>query len=164
MCICSLRHPECNATFCGLICPTIFVHIISKMPQNLKKVTEYKMCVLIFSTNFVQNISHSKKKWARYDKKKYIGLHVKYRLFLSDFNETCIFSTDFSINTQISNFMKIRPVAAESFHAGRQTDGLVPCTIETLVRNLLLQSYFLFFLSSWRLLFVQPFFTCVLSP
>jgi len=25
----------------------------------------------------------------------YIGLQVKYRLFLSDFNETCIFSKDF---------------------------------------------------------------------
>ena len=25
-------------------------------------------------------------------------------------------------NTQISNFMKIRPLAAELFHAGRQTD------------------------------------------
>jgi len=27
------------------------------------------MCVLIFSTSFVWNISHSKKKWARYDQK-----------------------------------------------------------------------------------------------
>ena len=25
----------------------------------------------------------------------YIGLHIKYRLFLPYFNETCIFSTDF---------------------------------------------------------------------
>jgi hypothetical protein len=28
-------------------------------------------------------------------KKMYIGLHVKYALFLSEFNETLIFSTDF---------------------------------------------------------------------
>ena len=35
-------------------------------------------------------------KWARYDKKKmYIGLHVKYPFFFSDFNETWIFLTDF---------------------------------------------------------------------
>jgi len=27
--------------------------------------------------------------------KKYIGLHVKYPLLLSDFNKTWIFSTDF---------------------------------------------------------------------
>ena len=32
-----------------------------------KKVTEHKMFVLIFSTTFVWNVSHSKKKWARYD-------------------------------------------------------------------------------------------------
>jgi hypothetical protein len=27
------------------------------------------MCVLIFSTHFIRNISHSKKKWAIYDQK-----------------------------------------------------------------------------------------------
>jgi len=48
-----------------------------------------------FLYNFVSNIFHSKKNWARYDKKKYIDLHVKYPLFLSDFNETWIFLTDF---------------------------------------------------------------------
>ena len=54
-----------------------------------------------------------------------IGLHVKYRLFLSDFNEIGMFSTVFSENTQISNFMKIHPLGAGLFHAegrtGRQT-------------------------------------------
>jgi len=34
-----------------------------------KKVTEHKICVLIFSTAFVWNISHSKKKWAIFYKK-----------------------------------------------------------------------------------------------
>jgi len=53
------------------------------------------MCVLIFFTTFMWNISHSKKKWARYDQKLYIGLHAKYLLFLSHFNETWIFSTGF---------------------------------------------------------------------
>jgi hypothetical protein len=37
----------------------------------------------------------------------YIGLHVKYTLFLFDLNETCIFLERFSINVQILNFMKI---------------------------------------------------------
>jgi len=37
-----------------------------------------------------------------------VGLHEKYPLFLSDFNETSIFSTDFSKNTKLSNFMKTR--------------------------------------------------------
>jgi len=52
----------------------------------------------------------------------YIGLLVKYRLFMSDFYRNSIFSTDFWKHTQISNLMKILPVGAEFFHADRQTD------------------------------------------
>jgi hypothetical protein len=51
----------------------------------------------------------------------YIHLHVKYALFLSDFNETLIVSTGFQKNTQRSNFMKFRPVEAELFCADGQT-------------------------------------------
>jgi len=51
----------------------------------------------------------------------YIGPQVKYSLFLSDFNET-YFLDRFSKNIQILNFMKIRPLGAELFHAERQTD------------------------------------------
>jgi hypothetical protein len=51
-----------------------------------------------------------------------IGLCVKYLLFLSDFNEILISSTDFSKNSQKSNLIKIRPVRAELFHAGIQAD------------------------------------------
>ena len=53
------------------------------------------MCVLIFSINFIRNIFHSKNNSAKYDQKSYIGLHVKYPLFLSDFNSIRIFPTDF---------------------------------------------------------------------
>jgi hypothetical protein len=52
----------------------------------------------------------------------YISLHVKYPLLSPDFNVTGIFSTDFSENTQISNFMNTRPVRAELFQANRRTD------------------------------------------
>jgi hypothetical protein len=76
------------------------------------------MCVLISSTTFVWNISHSKVKWARYDKELYVGLHVKYPLFLSDFNKTW----NFSKNPQLSDFMETRPVGAELFHADGRTD------------------------------------------
>jgi hypothetical protein len=41
--------------------------------------------VLIFSTVFVRNISYSKKNWATYEK-IYVGLHVKYPLFLPEIN------------------------------------------------------------------------------
>jgi len=49
----------------------------------------------------------------------YIGFHVKYSLFLSDFSDTRIFSTSFR---KIQNFMKILPVGAELSHADGQTD------------------------------------------
>jgi hypothetical protein len=43
--------------------------------------------------------------------------------FLSDFNQTSIFWTDFQKHAQIPNFMKIRPVGAELFHADGRTGG-----------------------------------------
>jgi hypothetical protein len=52
----------------------------------------------------------------------YVCFHVKYPLFLSDFNETWIFFDEFSKKTQVSNFVKIRPVTAELFHADGRGD------------------------------------------
>jgi len=52
-----------------------------------------------------------------------IGLHIKYPLFLSDFNETWIFLTNFFKNPQISDFTKILSVGAELFHVGGQIAG-----------------------------------------
>jgi len=52
------------------------------------------MCVLVFSTTSVWNISHSIANSARYYH-KYIRLCVEYPLFLSGFNQTCIISEDF---------------------------------------------------------------------
>jgi len=55
--------------------------------------------------------------------KKYIGLHVKYLLFFSEFNWTWIFWTFFfPKNTHTSLFLKIRSVGAEDKQTGRQTD------------------------------------------
>jgi len=53
----------------------------------------------------------------------YTGRHAKYPLFLSDFNETRNFSTDFQKNAQISDLMKIRPVEAELPSRSMRTDG-----------------------------------------
>ena len=39
-----------------------------------EKVIEYKICVLIFSTTFLRNISHSKKNSARYRKYAHVLL------------------------------------------------------------------------------------------
>jgi hypothetical protein len=43
---------------------------LSQEPYDYRqKVTKLKICDLIFSTTFVWNVSHSKKNWARYDRK-----------------------------------------------------------------------------------------------
>jgi len=47
----------------------------------------------------------------------------KYPLFLSDFNEIQIFSTDFLKNTQVLHLMKTHPVGAELFHTDGCLDG-----------------------------------------
>ena len=80
------------------------------------------MCGLIFSTTFISNTSLSKKGFSEilsYMRKR---LHVKYPLFLSNFNKTWIFSTEGRKKAQMSNFIKICPVGKEIFHADGRTD------------------------------------------
>ena len=54
----------------------------------------------------------------------YIGIDVKYLLFLSYFNENSIFLNRFSggKKSQILNFTKIHPVGAELFREDGRTD------------------------------------------
>ena len=47
----------------------IFQHSLINGTNFEKKVTEHKMCVVILSTTFVRNISHSRKNWERDEKK-----------------------------------------------------------------------------------------------
>jgi len=55
-----------GAILSNVACPALqyflkhFV-IIGTILEKKKKVTEHKMCVLIFCTSFVSNVSHSKK-------------------------------------------------------------------------------------------------------
>jgi hypothetical protein len=83
------------------------------------------MCVLISSTTFVWNISHSKKNWARYDKKCVSVFMWSTRYSCQSFIKPELSRQIFSRNTQISNFMKIRPVRAELFHTDGQTWRIV---------------------------------------
>ena len=53
----------------------------------------------------------------------YIGLHIKYSLFLSDCNESYFFIDRFSKNTHIQNFINILPLSAVLFLADGWTDG-----------------------------------------
>jgi hypothetical protein len=56
----------------------------------------------------------------------YLGVYVKYPLFLSDFKQT-VLSTDFRKILK-QNFTKIHSVGAESFHANGRTDGQTEMT------------------------------------
>jgi hypothetical protein len=51
------------------------------------------MCVSVFSTTFIWNISHSKKKSTRYDQKCILVFLCP--VLLTDINANCILSTDF---------------------------------------------------------------------
>ena len=66
----------------------------SYMPWLMKKVTEHKMWVLIFSKTFVPNISHSGKNWVTYNRKctlTFISSTHSCQILI----KTWIFSTDF---------------------------------------------------------------------
>ena len=76
------------------------------------------MGVLIFSKIVVWNVSHFKR-ILEGTVINVLGLHVKYLLVLSDFNETRSLLDGFLQSLQISYFMKIHPVGAELFHADR---------------------------------------------
>jgi len=76
VCVCCLRRPACNAhTPSCHTWPARLYNIFSHYLINGtifgggKKLLNIKMCFLIFSTTFVWNISHPKKKWARYNHK-----------------------------------------------------------------------------------------------
>jgi len=58
-----------------------------------------------------------------------IGLHVKYPLFLLNFNELRTFWTDFRKKI---NFQKIGPLGAELFHSDGRTDMMM---LTVAVRN-----------------------------
>ena len=127
VCVCSLRYPACNAhgPYCHLWPVRPHCIYISTLPHKRhifrkKNVTEHKMCELIFSANLSQTFLILRRNDPDMIKKVYWS-SCKCLLFLSDYNTTWNFSTYFrKKNTQIPNFMKIRPVGTELFDTGRQ--------------------------------------------
>ena len=77
------------------------------------------MRVLIFFTTLVCNISHSVKNEGRCDQKRILVF-----MYSTPYSCPILLKLDtFSKNTQIPDFIKIRSVGAELFHADGQTDG-----------------------------------------
>ena len=87
-----------HIVICGLSRSTVFFHIFSQRAQFSKKVTEHKMCVLIFSTNLSQTFFILRRN--ERDMIKYIYIYIYYSsckvpFILILFKETLVFSTDF---------------------------------------------------------------------
>jgi hypothetical protein len=97
---------------CGLLA-LHFSTLSHKRHGYRETIIEHEMCLKHFS--FQEELREI---WY----KLYIGRHVRYLLFLYDFNATWIFSTVFEKNTPVPNLMKIRPVGTELFHADRRSD------------------------------------------
>ena len=98
VCAYSLRCSACtaHAPYCHVACPALqyFSTFSHKRRDFRKKVIEHKMCVLIFCTTLSEMFFILRRNERDMIKMSF-GLHVKYRLFLWDFNESLIFSTYF---------------------------------------------------------------------
>jgi hypothetical protein len=106
----------------------IFPHYLIKGTTFGKKFIEHKTCVLIFS-NVLSEIFPTLRRLRRDIITNLLTPSRKLPLFVPDFNETCIFSTDFRTKkktAQVRNFIKIRPVTVELFHADGQRDTSTP--------------------------------------
>jgi len=93
-CVCSLSYPTNNAhapyhnVIRGLSRSIQHFSTLSHKGKIFwKKCTEHKMCVLIFSTTSICNISHSKKDSGTYHKCTHVCT-LSVCFFLSDFNGT----------------------------------------------------------------------------
>jgi hypothetical protein len=111
MCILNYLARRANAPYytviCGLSGSIKFFHIVSQTARSSEKLIEQRISILIFSTTYSWNISHSKKNSASYYYKcenVFRRLHIKYPWFLSAFNKTWAFSIYFqkSLKYQVS--------------------------------------------------------------
>jgi len=128
MCVCSHRYPACNvhASYCHLW-PVrlyiIFPHYVINGKIFETKILDLKCVFFLFS---LQLLSETFLILRRTDQDKIKNIYwyfVKYPLFLSDFNERLIFSSEFrEILKKISNFMENRSLRATLFHVDLRTD------------------------------------------
>jgi hypothetical protein len=138
MCVCGRRYPAgtAHAPYCHLWpvrLYSIFTHYLINGTILEKKVIDHKMWVLVPSTTFIWNFSHSKKNWARYDKNVYwcsCNVPVSLVRFKRNFNVL----DRFSKNTHIPNCIKICPTEAELFHDDGQTGMKLIATFRNFVK------------------------------
>ena len=82
-----VQHVMRHIVICGLLHYTVFFHVILYTKQFRKKIIKNRIRFLIFSTILFRETFLILRRNDRDMIEIYIGLHVKYRLFLSDFKE-----------------------------------------------------------------------------
>ena len=129
VCVCSLSYTTCKAhalyrIVCDLSSSPIFFHIFSYKRHDFREEsywTCYKMCY-DFLYNFRRKHFSFCEEFSKILLQMYIGLYVQFPLFLSDFNQTRIFSTE---SCQISwKFIQWQP--SHSMQTDGQTDITKP--------------------------------------
>ena len=88
MCVCSLGYPAWNVH-------VSYCHLWPDGTSSARNVSEHKMSVCLFFLHFSLKQLLFKDELGEIWSQMHTGLHVKCPLFLSDFNETWIFSTGF---------------------------------------------------------------------
>jgi len=123
VCVCSLMYRECNghAPFFHPLSAQLYnifqIFLTSGMVFGRKKMFKGN-CVSIF-LQFLSETFLILRRIERHFIKMYICLHVKYTLFLTDINETLIFSKGLEKYSNI----KFHKMGAELFHASGRTNG-----------------------------------------
>jgi hypothetical protein len=112
-----------HIAICGLACSTVFFHITSQTARFSRgggggKLLKTK-CVFLFSIKLLFEPFLIPRRTEQMWSKMYIGLHVKYRLLLLDFNETWICYTNFR---KILKFLE-NPSSGSRVVPCGQTDG-----------------------------------------
>jgi len=103
----SLRCPACSAhaRYYTVICGLSDSTLSHKRHDFREKALEHKKCVLIFSTTFFWNMSHFKRRRARYDR-KCVLVFMQCTVILVRLQWHLNILHRFSQNTQMSNLMK----------------------------------------------------------
>jgi len=126
MCICRLRYPECNAhaPYCQMWLPPlykIFPHYLINGRVLEKKLLNIK-CLFRVSLYVLSETFFILRRNGRDMIKNVYWSSCKVLFILVQFSRNLNMLDRFSTNTQIQNFIKIRPVGAELFHVDRRTD------------------------------------------
>jgi hypothetical protein len=126
-CGCSLSYPACNAhaPYC-IMWPArlynIFPHYFINGTIFKKKKLLHIKCVFWFSLQFFSETFLTLGRIERDLIKNVYWSSCKVQVILVRFQWNLNFRDSFSKNIRLSNFLDVRPVGAELFHADRRTD------------------------------------------